>query len=49
MSMYSMTSLMTFIIIYNFLEKVLSSMIYIINDVIMCSNTIHFPVIYFLT
>ena len=35
--------------IYNFLEMQLSSMIYIINDVIMCSNIIHFPVIYFLT
>ena len=27
----------------------LSSILFIINDVIMCSNIIHFPVIYFLT
>ena len=38
-----------FINIYNFLEKALSSMLYIINDVIMCSSMIYFPVIYFLT
>ena len=38
-----------FITIYNFLEMVLSSMIYIINDVMMCSNIIHFPVIHILT
>ena len=38
-----------FITINNFLEIALSSMIYIINDVIMYSNIIHFPVIYILT
>ena len=38
-----------FITMYNFLEMALSSMIYIINDVIMCSNVMHFPDIYFLT
>ena len=38
-----------FIAIYNVLEMALSSMLYIINDVIMCSSIIHFPVIYFLT
>ena len=37
-----------FITIYIFLVMALSSMIYIINDVIMCSNMIHFPAIYFL-
>ena len=37
-----------FITIYIFLEIALSSMIYIINDVIMCSIMIHFPDIYFL-
>ena len=37
------------IAISNFLEMALYSMLYIINDVIMCSNVIHFPVIYFLT
>ena len=37
-----------FITIYIFLVMALSSMIYIINDVIMCSNIIHFPDIYFL-
>ena len=36
-----------FIIIYNFLEMALSSMIYTINDVIMRSNIIHFPIIFF--
>ena len=35
-----------FIIIFIFLEMALSSMIYIINDVIMCSNMIHFQDIY---
>ena len=51
MSMHIMTSYIDdFITIYNFLEMALSSMIYwyIINDVIMCSNIIHFPVIFFL-
>ena len=38
-----------FIAIYNFLEMAFSSMLYIINDVIMCSSIIYFPVIYFLT
>ena len=38
-----------FITIYNFFEMALSSMIYKINDVIMCSNIIKFPVIYILT
>ena len=38
-----------FIAIYNVLEMALSSMLYIINDVIMCSSIIYFPVIYFLT
>ena len=37
-----------FIVIYNVLEMTLSSMLYIINDVIMYS-IIYFPVIYFLT
>ena len=36
-----------FITIYNILEMALSSMIYIINDVIMCSNVINFPVFIF--
>ena len=35
--------------IYNVQEMALSSMLYIINDVIMCSRIIYFPVIYFLT
>ena len=35
--------------IYNVLEMALSSLLYIINDVIMCSSIIQFPVIYFLT
>ena len=34
---------------YNFLEMAFSSMIYIINDVIISSNIIHFPGIIFLT
>ena len=38
-----------FIAIYNVLEMALSSMLYIINDVIMCSRIIYFPVIYFFT
>ena len=38
-----------FIAIYNVFEMALSSMLYIINDVIMCSSIMHFPVIYFLT
>ena len=38
-----------FIAIYNVLEMVLSSMLYVINDVIMCSSIIYIPVIYFLT
>ena len=38
-----------YITIYNFLEMALSSMIYMINDVIMCSNIIHFQNIYILT
>ena len=37
-----------FIAIYNGLEIVLSSRLYIINDVIMYSNIIHFPVFFFL-
>ena len=37
-----------FITIYIFLEMALSSKIYIINDVIMFSNMIQFPDIYFL-
>ena len=45
--MHIMTSLMT-ITIHNFRERALSSMISIINDVIMCSNIIHFLVILFL-
>ena len=38
-----------FIVLYNVLEMALSSMLYIINDVILCSGIIYFPVIYFLT
>ena len=38
-----------FIAIYNVFEMALSSMLYIINDVIMSSSIIHFLVIYFLT
>ena len=38
-----------FIAIYNVLEMSLSSMLYIINDVIICSSIIYFPDIYFLT
>ena len=38
-----------FITIYNFFEIALSSMIYKVNDVIMCSDVIHFPVNNFLT
>ena len=37
------------ITVYNFLEMALYSMLYIINDVIMCSNIIYFLVIFFLT
>ena len=37
------------IAIYNVMEMALSSMLYIINDVIMCSSIIYFPVIYLLT
>ena len=36
-----------FITIYNYLKMALSSLIYILNDVIMCSDVKHFPVIYF--
>ena len=36
-----------FITIYNYLKMALSSLIYLINDVIMCSEVKHFPVIYF--
>ena len=36
-----------FITIYNNLKMALVSLIYIINDVIMCSDVKHFPVIYF--
>ena len=43
MSMHIMTSYMTKTI-YKVLKMALSSMIYIIHDVIMCSNIIHFPV-----
>ena len=38
-----------FIAIYNVLEMALSFMLYIINDVIVCSSIIYFPDIYFLT
>ena len=38
-----------FIALNNVLEMALSSMLYIINDVIMCSRIIYFPFIYFLT
>ena len=38
-----------FIAIYNVLEMALSFMLYIINDVIMRSSIIYFPVFYFLT
>ena len=34
-----------FITIYNNLKMALVSMIYMINDVIMCSDVKHFPVI----
>ena len=37
------------IAIYIFLKMALSSLLYIINDVIMCSDVKHFPVIYFST
>ena len=36
-----------FITIYNYLKMALSSLLHIINDVIMCSDVKHFPVIYF--
>ena len=36
-----------FITIYNYFIMALSASIYIINDVIMCSDVKHFPVIYF--
>ena len=35
--------------IYNVLEMASSFLLYIINDVIMCSSIIHFPNFYFLT
>ena len=38
-----------FIAIYNIMEMALSSMLYIVNDVILCRSIIYFPVIYFLT
>ena len=38
-----------FIAIYNVLEMALSSMLYIINEVISCSKIMYFPVIYFFT
>ena len=38
-----------FITIYNNLKMVLSSYIYVIDDVIMCSDVKYFPVIYFWT
>ena len=38
-----------FITIYNVLEMALSFMFFTINDIIMCSSIIYFPVIYFLT
>ena len=38
-----------FIAIYKVLEMALTSMLYIINDVIICISIIYFPVIYFLT
>ena len=37
-----------FITIHNFLKIALSSILYIINDVIMCSNIMHFPISLFL-
>ena len=37
-----------YITIYIFIEMTLCSMMYIINDVIMCSNITHFLDIYFL-
>ena len=37
-----------FIAIYNDLEMALSSMLYIINDVIMCRSIIYFPGFFFL-
>ena len=36
-----------FITIYNYFIMALSALIYIIDDVIMCSDAKHFPVIYF--
>ena len=36
-----------FLTIYNNLKTALSSLIYIRNDVILCSDVKHFPVIYF--
>ena len=36
-----------FITIHNFVKIALSSIIYVINDVIMCSNIIYFLVSYF--
>ena len=38
-----------FITIYNYFKMALSSLLYIINDVIMYSDVKHFPVIYFKT
>ena len=41
-----------FITVYNFLNMALSSMLYVINDVISqfrCSKIIHFPLLFFLT
>ena len=38
-----------FIPIYNYLKMALSSLIDIINDVMICSDVKHFPVIYFST
>ena len=35
------------ITIFNFLKLALSSMIYIINDVIMCSDIMHSPGVFF--
>ena len=37
-----------FITIFNFLKMAFSSTIDIINDIIMCSNIKHFPIILFL-
>ena len=36
-----------FITIYNYIKMALSSLIYIINDVIMCSDVKRIPIIYF--